>query len=319
MLKGIFGVPKQMVAEAAYDALMKFELQINEGTVRKIQSIHYVNLDAEATAAFVEVFSNPRASQRCRKLGGHGDFVHEAAAAKFDLETTSRCDAFVERSSVPRSVGKSPDGKRQRRLKVSHATRTETDSDSMMESSKRQKMSASCQDEDDAGEMPVTAATEAEADEDCVICLCPMTRPKKLACGHSFCADCIDESFRKCQPKCPSCGRLFGVMRGNQPPGSMTVQTIPDSLPGFERCGTLHIMYNIPSGTQNVSLCFFYKCAKTGGILVFFIMAALRSRCGHYIFALWFLLSFFFSSPNLSHRRLDVCHTCTHGLALVRI
>jgi len=37
-------------------------------------------------------------------------------------------------------------------------------------------------------------------------------------------------------------------------------------------------------------------------------MAALRSRCGHYIFALWFLLSIFylFSSPNLSGRRLDV-------------
>ena len=31
------------------------------------------------------------------------------------------------------------------------------------------------------------------------------------------------------------------------------------------------------------------------------VMASLRSRCGHYIFALWFLLSFFFfSSPNLS-------------------
>jgi len=28
---------------------------------------------------------------------------------------------------------------------------------------------------------------------------------------------------------------------------------------------------------------------------------------------------FFFSSPNLSRRRLDVCHTSTHGLALVRI
>jgi len=26
-----------------------------------------------------------------------------------------------------------------------------------------------------------------------------------------------------------------------------------------------------------------------------------------------------FSSPNLSHRRLDVCHTSTHGVALVRI
>jgi len=34
-----------------------------------------------------------------------------------------------------------------------------------------------------------------------------------------------------------------------------------------------------------------------------------------------FFLSFFFlfSSPNLSGRRLDVCHTSTHGVALVRI
>jgi len=28
---------------------------------------------------------------------------------------------------------------------------------------------------------------------------------------------------------------------------------------------------------------------------------------------------FFFSSPNLSRRRLDVYHTSTHGVALVRI
>jgi len=36
-------------------------------------------------------------------------------------------------------------------------------------------------------------------------------------------------------------------------------------------------------------------------------MAALRSRCGHFIFVL-FLLSSFFSSPNLSGRKLDVTH-----------
>ena len=49
------------------------------------------------------------------------------------------------------------------------------------------------------------------------------------------------------------------------------------------------------------------------------VMATLRSRCGHYIFALWFLSSiffFFYSSPNLSGRRLDVYHTFTHGLDL---
>jgi len=51
-------------------------------------------------------------------------------------------------------------------------------------------------------------------------------------------------------------------------------------------------------------------------------MVALWNRADHYIFVLWFLSSFFFffffSSPNLSRRRLDVCHTSTHGVALVR-
>ena len=53
-------------------------------------------------------------------------------------------------------------------------------------------------------------------------------------------------------------------------------------------------------------------------------MVALWNRADHYIFMLWFvllllLLLYFFSSPNLSRRRLDVCHTSTHGVALVRI
>jgi len=54
------------------------------------------------------------------------------------------------------------------------------------------------------------------------------------------------------------------------------------------------------------------------------VMAALRSRCGHYIFVL-FLFSFFFSSFScffltyLSGRRLDVYCASTHGVALVQI
>ena len=39
----------------------------------------------------------------------------------------------------------------------------------------------------------------------------------------------------------------------------------------------------------------FVKCSFCSLI----IMAALRSRCGHYIFALWFLLSFFLFFPRL--------------------
>ena len=52
-------------------------------------------------------------------------------------------------------------------------------------------------------------------------------------------------------------------------------------------------------------------------------MTALCNRAGHYSIARCFLSSSFFLSffslPNLSRSRLDVCHTSTHGVALVRI
>jgi len=67
------------------------------------------------------------------------------------------------------------------------------------------------------------------------------------------------------------------------------------------------------------------KCDVCSVMDVVVVMATLWNRAGHYIFALWFLLSSssssfcLFSSPNLSRRRLDVYRTSTHGVALVRI
>ena len=56
---------------------------------------------------------------------------------------------------------------------------------------------------------------------------------------------------------------------------------------------------------------------------LYLIMAALRSRCGHYILPCGFFyllpIFFFIFSPNLSRRRLDVYHTSTRGVTLVRI
>jgi len=53
----------------------------------------------------------------------------------------------------------------------------------------------------------------------------------------------------------------------------------------------------------------FLHCTNENADILF--MAALHSRCGHYIFVLWFLLSSsFFPSPILSHCRLDVYHCC---------
>ena len=49
------------------------------------------------------------------------------------------------------------------------------------------------------------------------------------------------------------------------------------------------------------------------------IITALRSRCGYFRPVVSSSSFFFFSSPNLSGRRVDVYYTSTHGVALVRI
>ena len=65
-----------------------------------------------------------------------------------------------------------------------------------------------------------------------------------------------------------------------------------------------------------------HLCDLSPSTWCWIVMVALWNRADHYIFILSFVLlsSFFlFSSPNLSRRRLDVCHTSTHSVALVWI
>jgi len=92
--------------------------------------------------------------------------------------------------------------------------------------------------------------------EDCVICLETISDVKELDCGHRFCTDCIVKCFEVSQPKCPSCGKLYGMLRGNQPPGTFSCKTNRSvKLSGYGR-GALVISYDIPSGIQTVSVCF---------------------------------------------------------------
>ncbi|XP_076456917.1 uncharacterized protein LOC143291132 [Babylonia areolata] len=92
---------------------------------------------------------------------------------------------------------------------------------------------------------------EEEEEETCSICLDVMTDPKKLdKCGHSFCRECIEASFRHHKPVCPSCNTLYGMITGNQPRGTMTARRCSQSLPGFENCGQIIIDYEFPSGIQ---------------------------------------------------------------------
>eukprot|EP00118_Oscarella_pearsei_P028383 m.2028 g.2028 ORF g.2028 m.2028 type:complete len:750 (+) comp8184_c0_seq1:188-2437(+) len=92
-----------------------------------------------------------------------------------------------------------------------------------------------------------SGATAGESN--CPICMCPITDEKQLPCGHAFCKHCIESWFKE-KPVCPSCGKTFGKVTGNQPSGKMHHQIHPWSLPGYSKCGTIEITYDIPSGLQ---------------------------------------------------------------------
>ncbi|CAI9733114.1 probable E3 ubiquitin-protein ligase DTX3 [Octopus vulgaris] len=86
---------------------------------------------------------------------------------------------------------------------------------------------------------------------DCPICLCPITDAKTLSlCGHVFCQQCIDHSFSAIGQYCPICLKVYGVITGNQPSSSMTVQDSFSHLPGFENSHSYQISYHIPGGVQ---------------------------------------------------------------------
>ncbi|XP_013781376.1 E3 ubiquitin-protein ligase DTX4-like isoform X1 [Limulus polyphemus] len=100
--------------------------------------------------------------------------------------------------------------------------------------------------------------------EDCSICCVKLSEespydkdPKLVSldqCNHAFHHACLITMYNS-GPKdghiqCPICNKIYGVKKGNQPPGSMDVQLIHHSLPGYSHCKTLCITYNIRPGVQ---------------------------------------------------------------------
>uniref|UniRef100_A0A3B3TJD1 E3 ubiquitin-protein ligase n=1 Tax=Poecilia latipinna TaxID=48699 RepID=A0A3B3TJD1_9TELE len=91
---------------------------------------------------------------------------------------------------------------------------------------------------------------EDSKDDSCSICLSDFINKKQLKCKHAFCEGCLQNAIKTCGPICPICKDVFGVMKGNQPDGTMTWNKYPLSLPGFPYNGHILITYDIPSGKQ---------------------------------------------------------------------
>ena len=93
---------------------------------------------------------------------------------------------------------------------------------------------------------------------------------------------------------------------------------IPSTITKFEQqafaAAGLTVCNCLPSDIQRITDTTVFKQH------VQFLRSPYVIRQTTYIFILSFVLllsSFFFSMPNLSRCRLDVCHTSTHGVALV--
>ncbi|NWQ70994.1 DTX3L ligase, partial [Neopipo cinnamomea] len=92
-----------------------------------------------------------------------------------------------------------------------------------------------------------------EKDDDCPICMDRIKNKETLRkCKHAFCKSCIDQAMAIKQV-CPVCNTVYGVMKGDQPEGTMSTRQIMFSLPGFEYCGTIEINYNMKGGIQTIN------------------------------------------------------------------
>jgi len=98
-----------------------------------------------------------------------------------------------------------------------------------------------------------TDKSPAAASDSCAICMDVIKDPKTLSCSHVFCSQCIEQSLAY-QPKCPCCGKIFGVLKGDQPEGG-TMRVSRSKwldLSGYPKCGRITIDYYIPDGRQKV-------------------------------------------------------------------
>jgi len=321
---GIFGVPHEVVARAAYQAVMKFDNVMSKETLRYLKVIKFVNIDHVITDCMKAVFGELHDKGSNRSQNGRsesasprdesGDAVPVVTprmisnSKTLPEDATNMC-AFCTRryrSLTQRSCGHnccsgcmknkclkclgkpfakvipatnenadfSAGGYReQQQQPLSNEGKVSGDSNmsqwsaaggssreflSLPVTSKSDKMDSNDKHDTTSslmhstGDGSNTKLHVPASDDLCVICQDKITDEKKLDCGHRFCRVCIDQSFKH-QKKCPSCGRLFGAMKGDQPDGTMRVEERTTDVDGYPGCGSIQIYYNIPTGIQTVN------------------------------------------------------------------
>jgi Zinc finger, C3HC4 type (RING finger)/Deltex C-terminal domain len=219
LTSGIFGIDKRIVAQCSYKALLEFEEHRlwNPSSNQTLINVYFVNIDVDTAKIMEKVFRSGT------------DNVDD-----FDSKQTSLPGS--EEKNIQPGVVRTPASPA---VVAPGATNNKIDPN------------------DKPNVVPIRGRRPLLKNDHCMICMDSIDGPKRLDCGHSFCTACIDQYFAMGQPKCPICGKLFGVLRGNQPPGTFHVNKSRFRLDGYRDCGSIEITYNIPDGIQTVSVsCF---------------------------------------------------------------
>ena len=232
----MFGVDKNVVALCSFEAVNAFEGErwMHAESKRILHDVYFVNIDRETTEIMKKVFKN--------RANSGQDSAHPPLYDDAGQIQSHQVDSHYPNAAWPGSAklvfSPEPTGSSEENSSsVAQSTPTENNS-SVSQSDQKQPS-------------PPPRSRQLRKD-DCVICLDKAQNPKQLGCGHTFCTDCIDQYFKLGQPKCPSCGQLFGMLKGNQPPGQFYRTKQNYSLSGYPGCNTIEITYVIPDGVQTV-------------------------------------------------------------------
>ncbi|NXA55428.1 DTX3L ligase, partial [Nothocercus julius] len=94
---------------------------------------------------------------------------------------------------------------------------------------------------------------EEQGKDVCPICMDSIDNKEVLTkCKHAFCKSCIQQAMTY-KKACPVCNTCYGLVQGDQPEGTMTFKMIYEELPGYPKCKTIEITYNMQGGIQTNS------------------------------------------------------------------
>lgn len=107
--------------------------------------------------------------------------------------------------------------------------------------------------------LPVEFSTLSSTDQ-CILCLENFCATDSVVIpmnctGHYFHRHCpnmnmgIADYIQKTK-QCPACKKRYGITYGNMPRGSMRVDVLDMSLPGYEKDKTIQITFDFPGGRQ---------------------------------------------------------------------